>query len=58
MIYFFPVQRCSIGKKLQNGFNGIIPEFSSTLQKIISVCRVEHVISNQVRSQHHLGTNI
>ena len=44
--FIFPVQRCSIGKRLQNGFNGKIPEFSSTLQKIISVCRIEHVISN------------
>ena len=27
--FIFPVQRCSIGRRLQNGFNGIIPEFSS-----------------------------
>ena len=57
-LFIFPIQRCSIGKRLQNGFNGKIQEFSSTLQKIVSVCRIEHVKNNQVGAQHHLGTNI
>ena len=36
--FIFPVQRCSIGRRLQNGFNGRIPEFSSSPQSIIQVC--------------------
>ena len=28
--FIFPVQRCSIGRRFQNGFNGRIAEFSST----------------------------
>ena len=36
--FIFPVQRCSIGRRLQNGFNGRIPEFSSSAQSIIQVC--------------------
>ena len=32
--FIFPVQRCSIGRRLQNGFNLKIPEFSATPQKI------------------------
>ena len=34
--FIFPVQRCSIGRRLQNGFNGRISVFSSPLAKIIS----------------------
>ena len=34
--FIFPVQRCSIGKRLQNGFNGRVPEFSSSPLQIIS----------------------
>ena len=56
--FIFPVQRSSIGKRLQNGFNGKIPDFSSTLQKIISVSRIKHAINSEVCAQHHLGTNI
>ena len=37
--FIFPVQRCSIGRRLQNGFNGMIPWFSSSLTKIISICK-------------------
>ena len=37
--FIFPVQRCSIGRRLQNGFNGKAPEFSSSLSKIISICK-------------------
>ena len=32
----FPVQRCSIGRKLQNGFNERVLEFSSNPLQIIA----------------------
>ena len=46
---FFPVQRCSIGRRLHNGFNGKIPKFSSTPLKIISICKREDIENNQIR---------
>ena len=46
--FIFPVQRCSIGRRLQNGFNGKIPGFSSSLSKIVSVWRRKEEIENRV----------
>ena len=37
--FVFPVQRCSIGRRLQNGFNGRVPEFSSNPLQIITACK-------------------
>ena len=37
--FIFPAQRCSIGGRLQNGFNGRIPEFKSSTQEVISICK-------------------
>ena len=48
--FIFPVQRCSIGRRLQNGFNGRIPEFSSSLAKIISVCKEKKQTKSQAIS--------
>ena len=39
--FIFPVQRCLIGRRLQNGFNGRIAGFSSSPQKIISMYKKE-----------------
>ena len=47
--FIFPVQRCSIGRRLHNGFNGKIPKFSSTPLKIISMCKREDIEKNQIR---------
>ena len=35
--FIFSVQRCLIGRKLQNGFNGKISSFNSTTMEIIAV---------------------
>ena len=37
--FIFQAQRCSIGRRLQNGFNGKIPEFSSSPLKIMAACK-------------------
>ena len=43
--FIFPVQRCLIGKRLQNGFNGKIPKFWSSLSKIISICKSDLTVN-------------
>ena len=45
----FPVQRCSIGRKLNSGFNGKLSKFSSTSLKIISLCKREDIGNSQIR---------
>ena len=47
--FIFPVQRCSIGRRLHNGFNGNITKFSSTPLKIISICKRGDIENNQVK---------
>ena len=56
--FIFPVQRCSIGRRLQNGFNWKIPEFSGTPQKIISACKRDFSVKSEIRAQRQLQTSI
>ena len=56
--FIFPVQRCSIGIRLQNGFNLKIPEFSATPQKIISACRRDFAVNSKTRTQQQQQTSI
>ena len=56
--FIFPVQRCSIGRRLQNGFNLKIPEFSATPQKIISAWRRDFAAKSETRAQRQQQTSI
>ena len=37
--FVFAVQRCSIGRRLQNGFNRRVPEFTSNSLQITAACK-------------------
>ena len=56
--FIFPVRRCSIWRRLQNGFNLKIPEFSATPQKIISACRRDFAAKNETRAQRQQQASI